>query len=60
MKENNDYKKFLINGVAIFLLLLGIKMILVYWYEVVSLFRGAAGILFALAGLVTLYAVNNK
>jgi hypothetical protein len=45
--------------VGMFVLVLGITLILVWWEDVVSLFKGAIGVILALAGLVTLYAVSK-
>ena len=47
---------FLIGGI---LLIAGITVILVWWQEVVVLFRGAFGMLLALGGLFLLYMVKE-
>ena len=48
--------QFLAGGV---ILILGVTLILVWWADVVSLFKGALGIGLALGGLVMLYMVNK-
>jgi uncharacterized membrane protein len=45
---------------AVFSMLLGITLVLVWWPDVVSLFRGFVGMAFALAGLLILYILNNQ
>lgn len=42
------------------ILLLGITLILVWWQDVASLFRGGAGMALALGGLLVLYSLNPK
>jgi len=59
-KENNKtYKKFLLFVVGFFILILGVTLILVWWSDVASLFRGAVGMVLAMAGVLTLYALNK-
>ena len=58
--ENGNYKKFLMYLSAVFVLILGITLTLVWWDDVVSLFKGFLGIAFALVGLVMLYVFNTK
>jgi len=53
------YKKFVLFAVGFFVLILGVTLILVWWMDVAVLFRGATGIILALAGLLTLYALNK-
>lgn len=55
----NTYKKFILLLVGFFVLILGITLILVWWGDVVALFKGAVGGILALAGLFTLYAINK-
>ena len=58
--KQNNYKRFVLFVVGFFILVLGITLILVCFKDVVVLFRGALGIVFALAGLFMLYAVSKK
>ena len=57
--QKGTYKKFILFLAGIFVLIFGITLILIWWADVVALFRGAAGIILALAGLLTLYALNK-
>ena len=57
--QRNSYKKFVLFTGGFFILVLGVTLILVCWEDVVSLFRGATGIILALAGLFMLYAVRK-
>jgi hypothetical protein len=57
--QKNTYKKFVLFLVGFFILILGITLVLIWWADVVVLFRGALGIILALAGLLTLYAVKR-
>jgi hypothetical protein len=41
------------------ILVLGIVMILAWWPDVVSFFRGILGMLFAGSGLLVLYSLNK-
>jgi uncharacterized membrane protein len=59
-KQSPSYKKFLMYLSAVFSMLLGITLVLVWWPDVVSLFRGFVGMAFALAGLLILYILNNQ
>ena len=54
--QKNRPKKFLFYLLGIFLLISGVTLILVWWPDVVRLFRGAGGIFLALVGLLILYA----
>ncbi len=58
--ESSNYKKFLMYLSAVFILMIGITLILVWWTDVVSLFKGFLGLAFALAGLIMLYIFNNR
>lgn len=59
-KEGKDsYKVFLQFLVGLFVLILGITLTLSWFDEVIILFKGAVGIILALAGLFTLYALNK-
>ena len=57
--QKKGYKKFVLFVAGFFILVLGVTLILVCWRDVVSLFRGASGMVLALAGLFMLYAVNK-
>ena len=61
-KENNDslYKKFIKYLAGTFVLILGITLVLVWWDDVVGLFRGVTGMVLALAGMVFLYSLRNQ
>ena len=60
VKEDSTYKKFLKYLAGTFVLVLGLTLILVWWADVVSLFRGVAGMILALAGMVFLYSLRNQ
>lgn len=60
MSEQNNYKKFLFFLVGNAVLILGVMLILAWWQDVVILFRGATGLVLALAGLLTLYILSQK
>jgi hypothetical protein len=53
------YKKFIRFLIGVFVLLAGVTMILAWWPDVVSLFRGFLGIVLAIAGLLVLYSVSK-
>lgn len=53
-------KKSLYAIAGIPLLIVGITLILVWWVDVVSIFRGGIGLALALAGLLVLYSANKK
>ena len=57
--QKKSYKRFVLFVVGFFVLILGVTLILVCWKDVVTLFKGASGIILALAGLFMLYAVNK-
>ena len=59
-EQNKSYKKFVLFVGGFFILVLGVTWILVFWNEVVSLFKGFSGIILALAGLFMLYAVGKN
>ena len=42
-----------------FFLILGITLVLVWWQDVISLFRGFIGVLIALGGLLILYMMRE-
>ena len=53
-REKNSFKNLLFFILGGFILIVGITMILVYWPDVVILFKGAVGIVLALTGLIIL------
>ena len=57
--EKNTFKPVIMFIIGFSLLVVGIALILLWWPAVVVLFRGAVGIILALAGLLTLYAVKE-
>ena len=57
--QKKSYKKFVLLVGGFFILVLGITLILACWKDVVSLFRGASGMVLALGGLFMLYAVSK-
>jgi len=59
-EKESRYKKFVLFAAGFFVLVLGITLILVCWNDVVALFKGASGIVFALAGLFMLYAAGKS
>jgi len=59
VNQKKAYKKFILFVVGFFVLILGITLILVWWSNVVVLFKGAVGIILALAGLFMLYVVSK-
>jgi hypothetical protein len=57
--QKDTYKSFILFTAGFFILVLGVTLILFCWKDVVVLFKGAVGIILALAGLFMLYAVNK-
>jgi len=57
--KHSGYKKFVLFLVGFVVLILGVTLILVWWKDVAVLFRGTVGIILALGGLFTLYAVSK-
>ena len=43
-----------------FAAILGVTLILAWWPDVVSLFRGGVGIVLAVGGLLAIYSLNLK
>jgi hypothetical protein len=58
-EQEKKYKKFILFLTGFFVLILGVTLILVWRGDAVILFRGAVGVILALAGLLMLYAVNK-
>jgi len=53
-------KKLILAFLGSFILILGVTLVLAWWPDVVSLFRGCLGMALALAGLLILYSLNQK
>ena len=60
MADKNNYKKFLLFLCGNIVLILGVMLILTWWQDVVVLFRGAVGMIFALAGMIVLYILSQE
>jgi hypothetical protein len=58
-EPKKEYKTFIRFLVGVVVLLGGVTLILAWWPDVVSLFRGFLGIALALAGLLILYSVKK-
>ena len=52
-------KKIFLFAAGALLLIVGIVMVLVWWKDVVSLFRGGVGMVVALAGMLVLYMARE-
>ena len=57
--QKENYKRFVLFVIGFFVLVLGVTLILVWWKDLVTLFKGSIGFVFALAGLFMMYAVNK-
>ena len=57
--QKDTYKKFLLFVIGFFILILGVTLILAWWPSVAILFRGAIGVILALAGLMMLYGLSK-
>jgi hypothetical protein len=57
--QNDTFKKFILFVIGFFVLILGITLILVWWPFAVTLFKGAVGVILALAGLLMLYGLSK-
>ena len=55
----NIPKRLVLTVLGIGFLVLGVALILVWWHDVVSLFRGTSGMALALAGLLMLYSLKE-
>ncbi|OGW96260.1 MAG: hypothetical protein A2Z81_05595 [Omnitrophica WOR_2 bacterium GWA2_45_18] len=53
------YKKIVVGLGGIFILIAGLTLILLFWKDVVIIFKGTIGMILALAGLLMLYALNQ-
>lgn len=58
-ESKNSYKKFLFFLGGSIVLILGMTLILSWFDEVVIFFKGIIGVILALAGLFTLYAISK-
>lgn len=58
-QQKSAYKKFVTFLIGFFILILGITLILAWWEDVVTLIRGALGMMLALGGLLALYTLNK-
>ena len=58
-KGNTISKRFILTVLGIVCLVSGIALILFWWPDVVSLFRGASGMMLALSGLLMLYSLRE-
>ena len=54
-----QYQNFLRGLLGCFILILGITLILKWWGDVVTIFKGLLGIGLALAGLLVLYSLKK-
>ena len=57
--EKNSYRRFILFVAGFFILVLGVTLILIWWKDLVVIFRGALGLILALAGLFMMYAINK-
>ncbi|MBF0522108.1 MAG: hypothetical protein HQL24_03520 [Candidatus Omnitrophica bacterium] len=60
MSDQNNYKKFLLFLAGNLILIFGIMLVLLWWQDVVILFRGAIGMIFALGGMLMLFIVSQQ
>ena len=58
-QQKSAYKKFVTFLIGFFILILGITLILAWWEDVVTLIRGALGMMLAGGGLLALYTLNK-
>ena len=60
MSKKNPLKEIVGFPLGSILLILGVCLILVWWRDLVVIFRGVIGIMIALAGLFILYIIGQK
>jgi hypothetical protein len=60
MSIKTPLKKLILYLLGSFILVAGISLILLWWRDVVILFRGIFGMVLALAGLLALYSLKAK
>jgi len=58
--DSKNYKSFILGAVGCFLLVFGITLILIFWNDVVSFFKGISGIILAISGLGIIYFLQKK
>ena len=58
-QKKSSYKKFVLYLVGSFFLILGITLVLIWWQDVVVLFKALVGMVLSLVGLVILYYLNK-
>ncbi len=58
-ETKNDYKKFIRFFIGPVVLLAGVTVILAWWPDVVSFFRGFIGMALAIGGLLKLYSMSK-
>lgn len=59
-KSANTYNKFLYVLSGALMLVVGVTLVLLWWPDVVSIFRGVFGTVLAIAGLAVLYFQGKK
>ena len=57
--KDNSNKKLILFVSGSLALIVGITLVLLWWVDVVRLFRGAGGMALALAGLLMLYSLRE-
>ena len=57
--KNGGYKKFILACAGMFILVLGVRLILVWWADVLVFFRGVIGMSLAFIGLLILYFLKQ-
>ena len=63
MNEKNDekgYKRFVFSILGALMVVVGITLVLIFWSDVVSLFKGISGMIIAIAGLTMLYFLSKN
>ncbi len=58
-KKKNLSKNIILFFIGAMVLLVGITLVLLWWEDVVRIFRGVVGIVLALVGLFMLYLVKD-
>lgn len=60
MTKKNTLKELIGFPLGCILLIIGVTLILVWWQDLVIIFRGVIGFIIALAGLFMLYLAGQK